>query len=188
MSDYADYMFNLTNLVVAAILPDGSVSSTSVALEDGSKLSFEVKSDKTSVKSYGMMSRAAAIPTHIEGEIEYASFNAEALPIICGLTAVETGTTPNRITTSKFLAGNAGVPYFALIGALAADDGGNGLVGLYKVKLDSHPGITQDQNNYIIYNQKFTGVIKAPTSRELYVLKQYETAIAVAADISVYFA
>lgn len=188
MANYADHVFNLTDLVVASILANGNINTVSIRFGEGSKLTFQVKSDGDMIKAYGMASRKATIPTHIEGEIEFASFDKDAYAVVTGITAVEAGLTPNRIGTMKFLGGGAGLPYFAMVGAMAADDGGNEHVGLYKVKLDSLPEYNSEMNKYVLYNAKFTGVVKNTTTRELYVVKINETSVAVPADVTTIFA
>lgn len=188
MANYADHVFNLTDLVVAPILASGAISAVSVRFGEGSKLSFQVKADGDMIKAYGTASRKATIPTHVEGEIEFASLDKDAYAVVAGVTAVEAGLTPNRVSTMKFLAGGAGLPYFAMVGAMAADDGGNEHVGLYKVKLDTLPEYNSEMNKYVLYNAKFTAVVKNTISRELYVVKINETAVAVPADINTIFA
>lgn len=84
----------------------------------------------------------------IEWNLSAGGVDLDALEIMTGLTAVETGTTPNRVDTLD-IGGGDSMPYFKIYGKSLGDGTDDIHVKLYKCKLNSLEGSFQDAQFFI---------------------------------------
>lgn len=190
MPEYGEVAFTLSEIRVAPLLSNGTYG-TSVALDYGQKLSFEPQADTDQIKAYGMIVERLAVTTHATGSLDQGLVDFDAYAVmIAGLAASssETGSSPNKTTVLEHLVGDAGLPYFGLIGRLAALRGAGLHLGFRKCMLDKVPGFTVDQNKFILPSTTMTMITSDVTTRQLLRLKRLETNTAIPVDFNTFFA
>lgn len=190
MASYGEHIFTLTGLVVAAW--DGTNYGLPQAVGDQQKLTVEPQFDTDELKAGGMVRALLSVPTHLSLTLEYARLEAAVLAVVAGESPAETGTTPNVERAFGVSGGNAGLPYFAVIGSFAAEDGGNLLLGVPLAKLDAYPAPSNDQNQFGLYSVAGRGMANSACSapNQLIFYKQNETAAslpATAAAVDTFF-
>lgn len=178
MPEFGEVVYTLTDLVIAALNSDGTYG-TSLALDYGQSLTIEPIADNDTLKAFGMNVELLSVPIGAKFTLAQGSVQFAALEILLGLTAVDSGTTPNQISTLDMLGGGAGLPYFGIIGKMASINGGAFKVGGFKAKLDSIPQIGVEQNKFVL--PEVTGQFAAQntTTRKLFRIKREETAAAI---------
>lgn len=185
---YADQGFNITDMVVCAMAQDGTFTGTPVRLASGQECSIEPASEAFENTGYGRTSELATVVTHAEFSLGQGAIDYAAYAIIAGTTNDEYGTTPNQYAEVHKAAGGRGLPYFALIGKMAAIGGASILVGLPRAKLDTVPSFTMTQNEFIVPEAAGKSIYnKASTGRFEYVpfiLKPYETTPTIALTVN----
>lgn len=95
----------------------------------------------------------------IDVELDYAKLNIDALVVMLGGVAADTGTTPNFITTWN-LPNQPVFPYFKVEGQAFGTDtvGGDLHIVLAKVKLADFPQLGLAEENYQMFNIKCKAV------------------------------
>lgn len=188
MPEFGDVVINLTDLIVAPLLANGTYGGYAQVVYH-SKLSFEGVADNDILKSGGLVVEALTVPTHYEGEIEQGAVDATGLYVMTGTTTDSSGSTPNRVATTDFLLGGNGLPYFGVIGMYAGLNGSNALIGLRKVLLDKLPGwVMDEQNRFRISNVAFKAFAINATTRKATRWRRYETANISVTDFNAFFA
>jgi hypothetical protein len=115
-----------------------------------------------------------SVHSHLEAydlSMEYGVLSPEVAAITLGIDAAETGTTPNRVTTTEEEAGTV-FPYFQLRGVSVAEDGGSTWQVFPKCKIKSIGEIAQSQDTFAVSNVTATAVTDGTRIRQLI---QYET-------------
>lgn len=173
--DYANEIYNPTSAYVARLLSDGSYG-TPVYIAKLEKIGWSFEADTDEIKAYGMITDGLTIPTKATGTIDIAHMNIEALTVMTEHDTYEYDTTPNRRTRTVVFAGGAGLPYFAIIAAFAAQNGANMIGGFAKAMLTTYPAFDIDQNQFRRASTEFNAYAPDVANRRLYAQDNYETA------------
>jgi hypothetical protein len=116
----------------------------------------------------------------ISVEFEYAKLAVDILPVVLGGAVVDSGTTPNQLTTFGLTSLNAGFSFFEFEAqAFAADTiGGDATIKLYKCILDSFPdGLGMAEEDYMTFTMSAQALPRLSDNKWLDVVLR-ETAVA----------
>lgn len=181
---FGDIAFNVTSIRVARMLANGTYLTTSYEIQLGQEMSFKAAHDTDQIKAYGMITNRLSILTSLEGMMRQASMDDNALFVMTGTGTSTSGVTPAQVATATFLGGGSGMPYFGLVAAVAAEDGANALVGVYKCQLNEVPAWKVEQNKFMIAELPFFAMALNTSGRKMFTRKKYETAVSVPVDIN----
>lgn len=175
MPQYSEVIYNPTAAWVAQANAD-TTFGTPVNVDYIQQVTFEYESDTDEIKSAGQFVESLAVPTKATGELSQASLDFPGMSVITGYGNTNFGATPNQYGIMNILTGGAGLPYFGMIVAYASTNGGNLLVGFPKMKLETVPGFTVDQNTFRIGTANFNAYAPSVVIRQVVRYRKYETA------------
>ena len=112
-----------------------------------------------------------------EGKAKSGTISSEALGVALGLTPSESGTTPNRITTTE-VAANHRLPYFKIYGMAYDDQLGAFQVIINKAKVTGDTEFSMKDGDSDFVSPGFDFAVVRDGSSKLITIKQLETAAA----------
>lgn len=176
MPQYGEIVYNPTDSWIATYDPVAGEFSLPVRVDYIQQVTFEYESDTDEIKTAGLIAESLAVITKGTGELSQASLDFAGMTVLTGYGSTEFNTTPNRYSVQDIVVGGEGLPYFAMITSYAATNGANALVGFAKMKLETVPGWTVDQNQFRIGSANFNAFPPSTTYRKAARIVRYETA------------
>jgi hypothetical protein len=140
--------FGITDMYAYPL--DGSdAPGTGVLVPAGRTLTVAPKEDTNQLTGYNGVVATNVSKTSADVTLEHGGISLDLLAMISGGTIVTTGTTPNQKKTLDV--GSAAVtrPYVMLEGRALADDGGDTIAKVWKVKFQIPEGSFKEGEYYI---------------------------------------
>lgn len=130
-------------------LNGSDVPGTGVQFPAGRTIEVSPKEDTNQLTGYNGVVASNVSKTSADVTVEHGGLSLEILAAITGGTIVNTGTTPNG--TKSLEVGQQGVnrPYVMIVGQSLADDGGDALTKVWKVKFQIPSGSFTESEYYI---------------------------------------
>jgi len=165
--------FGLNNAYVYPL--DGSdVPGTGIPLPAGRTVEIAPKEDTNTLTGYNGTVATNVSKTSADVTVEYGGIDLAVLAAITGGTIVASGTTPNAKRVLDV--GQSGVtrPYVMVAGQALADDGGDSVIKVWKVKFDIPTGSFKESEYHV---DSIKGTAVRNTNGKLLTFIQNETAI-----------
>jgi hypothetical protein len=167
MSGYGDKPFGLRDVKVTNI---GGTSQ--VDLPAGRQLSVTERVVNSEMTGDDRIQAVVSFVEGLEWSLEAGGISLEALAIVTGRTATESGSTPNRTLTMSTAAGD-NFPYFKIYGKSVSDEGDDIHVKIWKAKCTALEGTYQEGEFYLT---SCSGIAVDDDSNGIYDVVQNETA------------
>ncbi len=177
--EFGEVPFGLQELLFMRYsIGSGAYTGTVVNMDSDQLFSVEPQSDNDEMRDSGAITRALSVFTKMNWTIGMGGWDVDALAIVTGSSSSSSGSTPNRVRTTKHFAGGAGLPYFGMIAAAPTDDGGVFVLGLKICKANAKPAAEWDgkENKFHVSEVEGVAIADAANSNIIFVDKQYETA------------
>lgn len=184
---YGEVVYSIQDIWIAALSAAGTYG-TAVKLDYPQKVEFKGMADNDMLKAGGLGVELLTVPTHVEGVIGLGALDLEGIEVLIGQAMTSSGSTPNGQRTLIIVGGGAGLPYFGMIGRMAATNGADKLIGLPKCKLDTPPQFTAEQNKFALPETGFKGVAANSATGKLMYIQDRETAASGTPNFGTFFA
>lgn len=145
---YGELPFGLNNAYIYP-LSGSDVPGTGVPLPAGRTIEVSPKEDTNQLTGYNGVVASNVSKTSADVTVEHGGINLAVLAAITGGTIVTSGVTPNAKKTLDV--GQAGLnrPYVMVVGQSLADDGGDILTKVWKVKFQIPSGSFTESEYYV---------------------------------------
>lgn len=180
-------IFAVKEMKIAKLLTDPSGAppatyGTSVPLTGAQKLTITGTVNTKFLRGDNRLLDSDAVLDSIKGVVDYAKVSADALAILFSTAAVDSGSTPNQLTTWQ-MASTDTMNYFKIEGRAASADlpasgtASDVLFSLWKCKIDIFPPLGLMEEDYQRSNFSFTALPRLADNYWLNVVVR-ETAVA----------
>lgn len=148
MPDYGDIVFTATKAYVAPYNPVTKVFGTPALVEYIQDASEEAQHDTNEIKAQGANREGLTVHIGTDIKVSEASLRDDAINIITGETATQSGESGNRVKTRIRKGGGAGLPYLGIILLFAATNGARYVYGAAKCLSGNKPQFSVSQNEF----------------------------------------
>lgn len=173
MPRYGDIVFSVQEMWVASLLDEEGSYGTPAYIEYPQDGGYEPEMDTDKIKAGGANREALAVQIGSVITLKEASMRDDAVNIIEGETASESGDSGNRVKTRHHGGGGEGLPYFGLVQVFAATNGAVYVYGAAKCKAQSKQKFMAEQNKFRIGELKIDA-LATPVSDTIEKTVKYE--------------
>jgi hypothetical protein len=175
MPDYADIVFSVKDIWVAPLNDNEGDYGTPAYIEYPQDGGYEPEMDTDKIKAGGANREALAVQIGSVITLKEASMRDDAINVIEGETATESGTSGNRVKTRHHGGGGEGLPYFGIVQVFNCTDGAIYVYGGAKCKAQSKQKFMAEQNKFRVGEMKID-VLATPSGDRIEKTVKYENA------------
>jgi hypothetical protein len=173
MPEYGDIVYSVKDIYVASLEDNVGGYGTPAYIEYPQDGGYEPEMDTDKIKASGANREALAIQIGSVITLKEASMRDDAVNIIEGESATESGASGNRVKTRHHGGGGEGLPYFGMVQTFNATDGAIYVYGAAKCKAQSKQKFMAEQNKFRVGEMKIdalatpvTGIIEKTVKYE----------------------
>lgn len=173
MPNYGDIVFSVKDMWVASLQDEEGSYGTPAYIEYPQDGGYEPEMDLDKIKAGGANREALAVQIGSVITLKEASMRDDAINIIEGETATESGSSGNRVKTRHHGGGGEGLPYFGLVQVFNATNGAIYVYGAAKCKAQGKQKFMAEQNKFRVGEMKIDAVA-TPVSDKIEKTVKYE--------------